>query len=64
MKSTKPKYYFDKIITITGITKDINKLNYLRKKQQKTNKKRLKSCIISNNHKIDQISLQMVLFYC
>ena len=59
MKSTKPKYYFDKIITITGITKDINKLNYLRKKQQKTNKKRLKSCIISNNHKIYQISLQM-----
>ena len=64
MKSTKPKYYFDKIITITGITKNIKKLNYLRKKKKQKKKKRLKSCIISNNHKIDQISLQMVLFYC
>ena len=40
MKSTKPKYYFDKIMTITGITKDINKLNDLRKKQQQNKTKK------------------------
>ena len=37
-------------MTITGITKDINKLNDLRKKPQQNKTKMVKSCIISNNY--------------